>query len=73
MNNNFYYMLSYLANILQIANFQLNIKQISNDDLLKYLEHQDNDFLVSLIEQNKTIISQNEEIIKLLKGGTNGN
>ena len=73
MNNNFYYMLSYLANILQIANFQLNIKQISNDDLLKYLEHQDNDFLVSLIQQNKTIISQNEEIIKLLKGGTNGN
>lgn len=73
MNNNFYYMLSYLANILQIANFQLNIKQISNDDLLKYLEHQDNDFLVSLIAQNKTIISQNEEIIKLLKGGTNGN
>lgn len=71
--DNFYFLLSNLANILQIANFEMNVKEISNDELLKYLEHQDNDFLISIINQNKIIIEQNKEIIELLKGGNNGN
>lgn len=66
-DNNFYFMLSYFANLLQIADFQMNVKQISNDELLKYLEHQDQDYLKISIEQNEKIIAQNEEIIKLLR------
>lgn len=65
MNNNEYdiwFWLSVMANFAQLESYRLNVEQISNDQLLKYLEHQDQDYL-------KTIIEQNEEIIKLLKGG----
>lgn len=68
-NNDFYFFLSYMANILQIADFQMNVKQISNDELLKYLEHQDQDFLKTIVEQNVEIIKQNEKIIELLTKG----
>lgn len=67
MNN--YELLSLLANILQIANFQLNIEQTSNDQLMKELRNQDK----ILDEQTniylKKIIEQNNEIINLLKKG----
>ena len=46
-NNNFYYLLSNLANILQIANFQMNVQEINNNELMKYLQHQDNDYYYS--------------------------
>lgn len=71
-NNNFYYLLSNLANILQIANFQMNIQEISNDELMKYLQHQDDDYLKAIIKQNELIIKQNEEIISLLKNYKGG-
>lgn len=67
MNN--YELLSLLANILQIINFKINIEQSSNDEIMKHLLQQD----YALDEQTniylKEIIKQNEEIIKLLKGG----
>lgn len=77
-NNDYYYMLALLANLMQIADFQMNVTQLSNDDLMKHLLQQDK----VLDEQNnvlqeqtniylKTIVKQNEEIIKLLKGGNN--
>lgn len=59
-DDNFWFWLSVVANICQIESYQMNIKQVNNDILLKYMEHQDQDFL-------KIIISQNEEIIRLLK------
>lgn len=69
MNN--YELLSLLANILQIANFQMNVEEVSNDELLKHLVKQDK----VLDEQTniylKKIIEQNEEIINLLKKGKN--
>ena len=66
-NNNFYFALSNLANILQLLNFQMLMEDANNTDLLKYLQHQDNDLL-------EKIIQQNEEIINLLKKGeTDGN
>lgn len=71
-NNNFYYLLSNLANILQIANFQMNAQEINNNELMKYLQHQDNDYLKAIIEQNELIIKQNEEIINLLKNYKGG-
>ena len=71
-NNNFYYLLSNLANILQIANFQMNVQEINNNELMKYLQHQDNDYLKAIVEQNELIIKQNEEIINLLKNYKGG-
>lgn len=68
----FWWWLAVTANYCQIESYSMNKKQISNDELLKYLEHQDNDFLTSIINQNNEIINQNNEIINLLKGGTNG-
>ena len=85
MDNNydFYFILSYIANIFQILDFNLNLTQLSNDDLMKHLLKQDkvldnqnkvlddqtNTYLKKAIEQNETIIKQNEEIINLLKKG----
>ena len=52
--------LSILANVLQVANYSENLKQTSNDELMKRLEAQDNIYL-------KTIVSQNNKIIELLE------
>ena len=85
MDNNydFYFILNYIANIFQILDFNLNLTQLSNDDLMKHLLKQDkvldnqnkvlddqtNTYLKKAIEQNEIIIKQNEEIINLLKKG----
>ena len=67
MNN--YDVLSLIANILQVANFQLNIEQTSNNQLMQELTKQD----AILNEQTniylKKIIQQNEQILTLLKKG----
>lgn len=68
MNDNlgFLDLINILSFIIGIENLNLNIKQ--SDDLDKHLEQQDH---ILIEEQNamlKTIIEQNEEIIKLLKG-----
>lgn len=76
-----YVLLSFVANICQLADFQMNVTQLSNDDLMKHLLEQDkvldsqsnmlqeqtNIYLKSLIEQNELIIKQNEDIIDLLE------
>lgn len=68
MENNYGFLfLSVLANTCQLESWQMNRKSLSNETLLKYLQHQDNDFLKTIIEQNKTIINQNEEILKYIK------
>lgn len=73
-----YELLSLLANVLQVANFQMNIQEVSNDELLKHLMRQDkilDEQTRELQEQTniylKKIIEQNEEIINLLKKGEN--
>ena len=73
--NDFYFFLSMFANVLQIADFKMNISQLSNDDIMKHLLQQDNvlddqtnNYLKKIVEQNETIIKQNEEIKKILKG-----
>ena len=67
-----------LANILQILNFDMNITQLSNDDLMKHLLSQDKELKEQkhlLQEQNKKylekIIEQNNEIISFLRKGNN--
>lgn len=64
MNNNLETLdvLSVIGFCIAIFNLQNNLKQTSNDELLKELKTQDTDYL-------EKIISQNEEILKLLKGG----
>lgn len=68
--------LNYIANWLQVFDFQMNVQQLSNDDLMQHLLQQDK----VLDEQNnmlqeqtnnylKVIIKQNDEILKSLKGG----
>lgn len=52
--------LSLIADLLQVSNYQLNMTQVTNDDLMKSLNNQNQDYLELIIEQNK-------EIIKLLK------
>lgn len=61
MNDDFIAKLGIIANILQVANYNENIQQTSNDELMKKLEMQDSIYL-------QTIVLQNNEIIKLLKG-----
>ena len=62
-----YFVLSIIANMCQLMDFQMNMSQLSNDDLMKHLLQQDK----ALDEQTsiylKKIVEQNEEIIKLLK------
>lgn len=68
--NDFYNSLSNFANILQLANFSMLLEDANNNDLLKYLQHQDNDLLAKIIKQNEIIIEQNKELLKLMKEGT---
>ena len=67
MKNDSYFILNIIANMCQLMDFQMNMSQLSNDDLMKHLLQQDK----VLDEQTniylKKIIEQNEEIIKLLK------
>ena len=65
----FFFWPSVLANFCQLENYRLNLKDLKNTDLLKYLEHQDNDYLKEIIIQNELIIQQNKEILKNIKKG----
>ena len=61
--------ISIASYLLSIQNLQLNQKDLTNNTLNEHLQKQDK----ILHEQNEKylskIIKQNEEIIKLLKGG----
>ena len=59
--NNFEHNLEVLSNLLQIMSYEILVTDFNNTDLMKYLKHQDD-----LLDK---IIKQNDEIIKLLKGG----
>ena len=45
---------------LSVINYQENVKQSTNDDIMRALDNQDKNYL-------KFIIEQNEKIIKLLE------
>ena len=59
--NNFDDSLELLSNILQIKSYEILINDFNNNDLMKYLQHQD-----ELLDK---IINQNEQILQLLKKG----
>lgn len=51
-NYNAYFVLSIIANLCQLADFQMNVSDIRNEDLMSEL---------------KIIENQNKEILKILK------
>ena len=59
--NNFDKNLEILSNLLQIKSYEILVSDFNNNDLMRYLQHQD-----ELLDK---IIKQNEEIIQLLKKG----
>lgn len=59
-NNSFYFWLSVVANMCQLESYEMLIKDAKNNELMQYLQHQDTDYL-------ETIIDQNRQIIRLLK------
>lgn len=63
MNNNydFWFWLNVMANFAQLESYDILLHDFNNNDLMKYLKHQD-DLLGKIIEQNN-------QIIELLKGG----
>ena len=65
-SNGSLYLLEILANVLQIASYQMLQKDSSNNDIMKELQFQDK----MLSEQTniylKNIIRQNEEILEKL-------
>lgn len=63
MNSNYdsFFWLNVIASIAQLESYNILLHDFNNNDLMQYLEHQD--------ELLNRIISQNEEINKLLKGG----
>ena len=63
MNNDFFFLLSVMANFAQLESYNILLHDFNNHDLMEYLKHQD--------ELLNKVISQNEEIVALLKGGKN--
>lgn len=59
-DNNYVYWLGIIANILQIENYNLLLKDKTNNEIMKELQNQDQNYL-------EKIVKQNEEIIALLK------
>lgn len=62
---------------LQVFDLLLNVSQSSNDDIMKELQRQNTDYLESIknllnsiANQNNIIITQNANILKLLKKTT---
>jgi len=49
-----------LSLILQLLNLEILFRDFNNSDLMQELQHQDNNYLQKIIEQN-------EEILKILK------
>jgi hypothetical protein len=49
-NNSFYFWLSVISNICQLESYEMLIKDAKNDELMNYLSHQDNDYLLLKID-----------------------
>lgn len=67
-----YFFLSYLANICQLASFEMNLEQTSTDEIMEDLQEQDKLLQEEIISRLDIIIKQNEEIIKKLEEYSRG-
>ena len=62
-DNNFFFWLAVVADVAQLESYNILLNDFNNNDLMRFLEHQD--------KLLTTIIEQNEQIIRLLKGENN--
>ncbi len=64
-NNNqwsFFEMLTLFDTFLQIADFQMNVQQSSNDEIMQELQHQNEDYLEKIIANQEEILKKLAEI-----------
>ena len=59
--------LAILANLCQLASFDMNLTEVSNDSIMKHLLQQDKILDKQTNNYLSKIVKQNEEIISLLK------
>ena len=59
--------LTVLANLCQLASFNMNLTEVSNDSIMKHLLQQDKILDEQTNDYLSKIVKQNEEIISLLK------
>lgn len=59
--------LTILANLCQLASFDMNLTEVSNDSIMKHLLQQDKILDEQTNDYLSKIVKQNEEIISLLK------
>ena len=69
-NYNFFFLLSVLANLAQIASFDMNVRETKNDEIMQELQNQSKVLEEQTNIYLKKIVEQNEEILKLLKSGS---
>ena len=63
----FFFCLSVVANVLQIENYRMLLKDATNNDILKELQIQDQTLAEQTNVYLKKIIEQNEEILKKIE------
>lgn len=63
---NFYFWLNTMANLLQIENYNLNLKDATNTEINKHLQLQDKILSEEIGKKLDIIIEQNNKIIELL-------
>ena len=65
--NDFYFWLNTMANLLQVENYNLNLKDATNTQINQHLQMQDKILSEEIGKKLDTIIEQNKKIIELLK------
>lgn len=66
-NQGFFDIWAIFTGILQILTYEAELKSTSNNELMKELRKQDSILFKDLHQQNETIISQNAQILEILK------
>lgn len=65
-------LISLFSFYISVKNYQENLKQTSNNELLKELQKQDDIINNQIIDKLKIIENQNNQILDFLKGENNG-
>ena len=59
--------LGIFSDVLQVLNFAMNVSQSTTDQIMARLQHQDEEYLETIIAQNKEIIERLERIENVQK------
>lgn len=51
-------MLTMFDTFLQLADFQMNVQQSSNDDIMQELQHQNKEYLEKIIQNQEKILDE---------------